>query len=362
MLSAVADAAVRVLAQAAPPSIAVFPRAGTGAAGLQKVNFAGTVRVTPPPPAPQNSSGIGSGVQVYVNGAPTVPPTFTTDASGDFSYTATEVQPGTYTFSVQQSPLGLYSAASASTDVTAMAAPTTLSVKPSPAVITFGSPSVVLSGTVTALPAGNASAVPVPNAPVYLNGSASPVATTDANGHFSYTATAQDTTDTFSVSAANSAGLYTDASDSVPVNVDPGTTAMAVTANPPDINLATSKVTFTGTVSVTPLGSATAEGAGSGIPVYLSVGGGAASQRTTTNDANDDFSYTATGVKKAADYDFSVNSGMLWTAGSKSVPIGQNQVQSTLTVTPTPASVTEGSQTVMFAGQLTGVSPSGGAT
>jgi len=329
--------------------------------GLQTVTFAGSVTVTPPPPAAQNPSGIGSGVPVYLNGAPTVPPTYTTDANGDFSYTATDAQPGTYTFTVQQSPLGLYSAASASADVTASAAPTTVSVKPSPAVITFGSPSVVLSGTVTALPASNAPAVPVPNAPVYLNGSASPVATTDANGSFSYNATGitQDTTETFSV-PASSAGLYSGNSDAVPVNVDPGTTAMTVTANPPDINLATSKVTFNGTVSVTPSGSTTADGAGSGIPVYLTVGGGAASQVTTTNDAKGDFSYTATGVKKADDYDFSVNSAPLWTAASKSVPIGQNQVQSTLKVTPVPASVTKGSQAVMFTGQLTGVSPSGG--
>ncbi len=137
---------------------------------------------------------------------------------------------------------------------------------------------------------------------------------------------------------------------------------MTVTANPPDINLATSKVAFTGTVDVTPYapsGSPAPEGIGTGIPVYLSVGGGPATQVTTTDDANGDFSYTATGVKQAADYDFSINQATLWGPASKSVPIGQNQVQSTLTVVPTPASITEGSQTVTFAGTLTGVSPGG---
>ncbi len=44
------------------------------------------------------------------------------------------------------------------------------------------------------------------------------------------------------------------------------------------------------------------------------------------------------------------------------MPIGQNQVQSTLTVTPTPASVTEGSESVAFAASLTGVSPGGSAS
>jgi hypothetical protein len=330
--------------------------------GMQTVTFSGTVTVKPP--APASAVGVGSGVPVYLSIAGGTPAavTNTTDAAGDFTYTAQNVAPGTpYVFGVNSTPLYPAGSSIPPAEVSAVAAPTTVSVSPSPAVVTFGSPNVAFSGTVTALPQGSTTAVPVPGAPVYLNGSSISFATTDSSGHFSYNATeiTQSTTDTFSVNASP-AGLYTSASDAVPVNVDPGTTAMTVTANPPDINLGTSKVTFTGTVSVTPFGSTTAEGAGIGIPVYLSVGGGTASQVTTTNDANGDFSYTATGVKKAADYGFSVNSATLWTAASESVPIGQNQVQSTLTVTPTPASVTEGSQTVTFAGQLTGVSPSGG--
>jgi len=355
---------VPVTAEQATTAITMTaPSPATVTEGLQTVTFGGTVTVTPP--APASPVGVGSGVPVYlsIGGGPVNLVAHTNDANGDFTYTAQNVAPATpYTFSVNSTPL--YPAASATSQVTAAtpAAKTAINVTPSPAVITFGSPNVAFSGTVTALPQGSTTAVAVPGTPVYLNGSTSPIASTDSTGHFSYTATGvtQDTTETFSVSSANSAGLYTDASDPVPVNVDPGTTAMTATANPPDINLATSTVTFTGTVSVTPFGSTTAEGAGSGIPVYLSVGGGTASQVTTTNDANGDFSYTATGIKQAADYDFSVNGAALWTAKSVSVPIGQNQVQSTLTVTPTPASVTKGSQTVTFKGQLTGLSPSGG--
>jgi len=356
-----ASANVTISAQQASTTMTVTPSPASVTEGQQTVTFSGTVTATPPPPA--SPVGIGSGVPVFLaigTGTPTLV-AHTSDANGDFTYTAQNVAPATpYSFSVNASPAGLYGAASATAQLTAVAAPTTIAVAPSPAVITFGSPTVTFAGTVTALPQGGTS-VPVPGTPVYLNGSTSPIATTDSAGHFNYTATGitQDTTETFSVSAANSAGLYTDASDAVPVNVDPGTTTMTVTANPPDINLATSTVTFTGTVSVTPFGSTTAEGAGSGIPVYLSVGGGAASQVTTTNDANGDFTYTATGITQAADYDFSVNSAALWTAKSVSVPIGQNQVQSTLTVTPSPASVTEGSQNVTFAGTLTGVSPGG---
>ncbi|HEY2079521.1 MAG TPA: hypothetical protein VGH53_24590, partial [Streptosporangiaceae bacterium] len=349
-----------VTAQQAVTSINVAATPTTVTEGKQTVTFSGSVSVTPPPPATQTAVGIGSGIPIYLNGSSTAV-TQTTDANGDFSYTATGVQPGTYTFSVNQSTEGLYSGASKDASVGAQAAPTTIAITPNPAVLTFGSPNALLTGTVTALPQGSSTAVAVPNAPVYLNGSASPVTTTNSSGHFSYTATGvtADTTDTFSV-PASLADLYSGSSGAVPINVDPGTTAMTVTANPPDINLGTSKVTFTGTVSVTPFGSTTAQGAGTGIPVYLSVGNGSASQVTTTDDSAGDFTYTATGIKQAADYDFSVKATTLSTAASKSIAIGQNQVQSTLTVTPTPASVTEGSQTITFSGQLTGVSPSGG--
>jgi hypothetical protein len=344
-----ASGSVSVGAQQATPSMTVSPSPASVTEGMQTVTFSGTVDV-------------GSGVPVYlsIGGSSPTQVTQTSDATGDFSYQAQNVAPGTpYTFSVDSA--ALYAAASASTEVTAVAAPTTISLTPSPGVVTFGSSTVAFSGTVTALPEGSTTAVAVPDAPVYLNGSASPVATTDASGHFSYTTPGitQDSSEAFSVTAS-SAGLYSAGSDAVPVNLDPGTTSMTATANPPDINLAASTVTFTGTVSVTPFGSSTAQGAGSGIPVYLSVGGATPTEVTTTADASGDFSYTATDVTSAADYDFTVNPATYFTAASQSVPIGQNQVASSLTVTPTPASVTEGSQAVTFSGQLTGVSPSGG--
>jgi hypothetical protein len=356
-----ANDTVSVGAQQATTSVTVSPSPASVTEGMQTVTFSGTVTATPP--APASPVGVGSGVPVYLSIGGNTPTqvTQTTDANGDFSYTAQKVAPTTvYTFSV--SSTALYTSASASAELTAVAAPITIAVSPSPGVVTFGSPNVTFSGTVTALPQGSSSSVAVPNAPVYLNGSASPVATTDSGGHFSYTASAvtADTTDTFSVNGSSD-GLYSGNSDAVPINVDPGTTAMTVTANPPDINLATKKVTFTGTVSVTPFGSSSAVGAGSGVPVLLSIGGSTPTQVAQTNDASGDFSYTATDVTQAADYDFSVTAGTYFTAKSVSVPIGQDQVQSTLSVTPTPASVTKGSQSVTFSGQLTGTSPSGGS-
>ncbi|HUC23904.1 MAG TPA: hypothetical protein VMA73_14440 [Streptosporangiaceae bacterium] len=349
-----ATASTPVTAQASATSVTVAASPATVTEGEQKVTFSGSVTVTPPAPATQTPVGIGSGVPIYLNGSSS-PVTQTTDANGDFSYTATGVQPGTYTFSVNQSTEGLYSGASATATVGAQAAPTTITVTPSPAVLTFGSQNASFTGTVTALPQGATTPVPVAGAPVYLNGSASSFTTTDANGNFSYAATGitQDTTETFSVVASS---IYSAASEDVPVNVDPGMTSVTVTANPPDINLAASTVVFTGTVSVTPFGSTTAAGIGAGVPVYLN---GSTSPVADTTDASGDFSYTAHGVKTAADYDFTVDGSTWYTAGSESVPIGQNQVQSTLTVTASPASVTEGAETITFSGTLTGVSPGG---
>ena len=353
-----ANAPVTVSAQQATTSMTASPSSQTVTEGMQTVTFSGTVTATPP--APASPVGVGSGVPVYlsIGGSTPTQVTQTNDANGDFSYQAQNVTPETvYTFSVNST--ALYSAASAPAELTAVAAPTTISVTPSPGVVTFGSPNVAFSGTVTALPGGG-TPVPVSGATVYVNGTAIP-APTDSSGHFSYTATGitQNATETFTV-PQSSAGLYSSGSDAVPVNVDPGATAMTVKANPPDIDLAASTVTFTGTVSVTPFGSTTPEGIGSGVPVYLSVGGAAASEVTTTDDASGDFTYTATGVTQAADYSFSVNAGTFYPTKSVSVPIGSDQVISTLTVTPSPTSVTEGSQTVTFAGTLTGVSPSGG--
>jgi len=345
-----------VTAQQSATSITVAASPATVTEGEQTVTFSGTVSVIPPGSASQTPVGIGSGIPIYLNGSST-PVTQTTDANGDFSYTATGVQPGTYTFSVNQSTEGLYSGASNSASVGAQAAPTTITVTPNPVVLTFGSQNASFTGTVTALPQGATTPVPVAGAPVYLNGSPGSFTTTDSNGHFSYTGTGitQDATETFSV-AASSNNLYSAASDDVPVNVDPGTTSVAVTATPPDINLASSTVVFSGTVSVTPFGSTTATGIGAGVPVYLN---GSTSPVTETTDASGDFTYKAQNVKTAADYDFSVDSSTWYTAGSESVPIGQDQVQSTLTITANPASVTEGAQTVTFSGTLTGVSPGG---
>jgi len=356
-----ANASATVSAQQSATSISVAATPATVTVGDQAVTFSGSVSVTPPAPATQTPVGIGSGIPIYLNGSSS-PVTETTDANGDFSYTpTTNVQPGTYTFSVNQSTEGLYSGASATASVGAQVAPTTIAVTPSPAVLTFGSQNVSFTGTVSALPQGATTPVPVQGAQVDVSiGGAAPVpigSATNASGQFTYPASGitADTDYNFTVAASS---IYSAASDDVPVNVDPGTTSVAVTATPTDINLAASTVVFSGTVSVTPFGSTTATGIGAGVPVYLTVNG-STSLVTQTTDASGDFTYKAQNVKAAADYEFGVDSSTWYTAGSESVPIGQNQVQSTLTVTASPASVTEGAETITFSGTLTGVSPGG---
>ena len=302
---------------------------------------------------------IGSGVPVYLDGTQV---TTTDDAQGDFTYTTTGTAPGNYTFSIQ--PTSLYTGASYQVTVGSQMAPTTMTVQASQPNVTFGSTSVTFTGVVKANPQGGSTQGIGSGVPVYLSiggGATTQVTTTtDANGDFSYTVNniAAGTDYDFSV---DSTALYDAASDDVSIPVVRATTAVTASASPPDINLASSTVDFSGTVSVMPYGSTTSVGVGSGVPVYLSIGGGAATQVTTTT-ANGAFSYTGSHITSAADYVFSVNQGALYSAGSISVPIGQNQVQSTLTVTPTPASVTEGSGSVAFAASLTGVSPGGSAS
>ena len=204
-----ATASASVTAQQATTSITVAASPASVTEGEQTVTFSGSVSVTPPPPATQTPVGIGSGIPIYLNGSST-PVTQTTDANGDFSYTASNVQPGSYTFSVTQSAQGLYGSASQTVSVGAQAAPTTISVTPSPVTLTFGSQTASFAGTVTALPQGATTPVPVQGAQVSVSiGGASPVpigSQTDASGHFTYSATGitGDTTYQFSVTAAAS--------------------------------------------------------------------------------------------------------------------------------------------------------------
>jgi len=348
---------VTIDANAAITTMTLVPTPGTVTQGSQSVTFAGTVSIQPPGGA---KTGIGSGIPIFLSiggGAPTQVTT-TTDAAGDYSYTVQGITASTdYNFTVVAT--SLYTGTSQDEEVPVQQAPTTIAVGASPQFVTFGSQSVTFRGTVTALPPGSTSSVGVgTGVPIYLstNGGASTAVTTTTNaaGSFSYTASniSADTNFTFSVGATS---LYTAASDLVAVDVNPSTTNVAVTATPPDVNLGSSTVKFNGTVTVTPPGG-TAESIGPGVAVFLSVGSATPTQIGTT-DASGRFADTITGVTQANDYTFNVQAASLYTTGSDTVPIGLDQLNTDVAVTPSQSTVTEGSQNVTFTGKVTGTAP-----
>ena len=327
--------------------------------GSQQVTFTGQVAVTAA--GATSATGIGAGVPVdlSIDGGPASQIATTHNANGAFTYVRHSIgHTHAYTFSVAATPLHTAASAPAIT-VSTVQAPTVMTLKATPPRVTFGSQQVTFTGTVTATPAGASPVGIGSGTPVYLRTggkTAQVTATDDANGDFTYTILNINTTATYTFSV-KPAALHTGASDAVTVHLYKGKAAMTVTANPPDVNLGSHTVTFSGTVTVTPFGSKKATGVGSGVPVYLAVGSGTASVVATTSDALGDFSYTATGITKANDYTFSVHAAKFYSAATAVVPIGLNQVTSSMTVTPSPASITEGSQSVTFSGTLTGVAP-----
>ena len=351
---------VTVDAVQAATNITATASATTVTEGSQKVIFTGAATVTAA--GATSAAGIGAGIPVYlsVDGGTASQVATTDNAKGDFSYTRRGVsRTHAYTFSVAATPL--YTAASApAIAVSTVQAPAVMTVKASPPRVTFGSRQVTFTGAVTANPAG-ASAVGIGSGTaVYLSVSGGPVtqvtATDDANGDFAYTIFNISKTATYTFSVKPTA-LHTGASDAVAVHLYRGKTAMTVTANPADINLASHTVTFSGTVTVAPFGSTKAVGVGSNVPVYLAVGSGTASVVAATSDSEGDFSYSATEINKANDYNFSVSATKFYSAAAAVVPIGLDQVMASMTVTPSATSITEGSQSVTFSGTLTGVAP-----
>lgn len=351
---------VTVNAQAATTAVNVIASAQTVALGSQSVTFTGTATITPP--GSSTSVSIGAGVPVYLSiSGGSANQIGTTGSNGGFTDTVSGIAATSdYDFSILST--SLYSAVSQDLTITATQAPSKMTVTPSPAFVTWpGAQSVTFSGTVTAQPGttpiGIGTGVPVD---LSIGGAAATqvTTTTDANGDFSYTVPniSAATDYNFSVAAA---GLYTQATDDIPVPVDPAQTTMTVTANPPDSDLSSSTVTFSGTVNVTPFGSTTQQNIGSGVPILLSISGAPAAQITTT-DTTGSFSDTITGITQPGNYQFSVASATLYAAASADVPIGP-QEQTTLTVTPSQSSITEGSQNVTFNGTVTGLT-SGGST
>jgi hypothetical protein len=339
---------VSVGAVAAPTTVTATPSTTTVTQGSTTVAFSGTVTALP--------SGITAPVPVanapvYLTvGGGTPTQVTSTDGAGNFNWAILGISATTsYVFSVPGSTL--YAAGStAPVTITAVAAPTTMAVTPSPATVTQGSNSVTFSGLVTATPGGTTTAVPVAGATVDLaigTGSANAVATTAPDGSFTATVNGILATATYNFTVAG-ASLYGAGSTSVAVSATQATAAIMVTASPSKV-FHKQTVTFSGTVETT--GSSPVPIAAA--PVSLSIGGGAVSQVTST-DSSGAFSYTVDGAQPT-DYNFTIPGTNLYTSASKDVTVRINQATTSVVVTAKPAFVTEGAQTVTFTGTVTGV-------
>ncbi len=352
-----ADQTIQVVAVAGTTAISVTPPSADVTLGSQSVTFTGTVTVTPPtssstPPGTTTPQNIGAGIPVDLTGASNNP-VATTNASGQFTYTASGVDAATnLTFTIAGT--NLYSDASAQASIGTQQAQTIFSNLQS-SVITFGSPTATLSGTVEGLPPDGSTYLGIPGAQVDVNGTPGP--TTDSSGNFSYT-TGDLTAQTDYDLTVPSASLYSEGdSGEVSVAVDPGTTTVSqITTSPPVIGLGPQTVTFSGHVSVTPYGSTTAEPIGSGVAVDVSTNG-TAGEPVTTDDASGDFSDTISGVTPGMVYTFSVGSDYLYGQASQSMSF--DKAQTTLSVTPSRQSITEGSQNITFKGTFTGAEAGG---
>lgn len=234
----------------------------------------------------------------------------------------------------------------------------TLVVAPAPPTVTLGAQSITFSGTLTGTAPGGGGGAGIPNAPVSLSiagGTPSVVATTDANGNFSYPVPGISQTADYNFSVPGTS-TYPAASDDVTVPVEQATTSIVASPDPAAVTEGIQSVTFTGTVSASvpepaPDTSASVN-VGSGVPVYLSIGSGAPQEVTTTDDATGDFSYTSPDTEPGT-YTFSVNPTSLYTSASFAVTVYSQAAPTTLAVTPSQPAVTFGSQSVTFAGSVT---------
>jgi hypothetical protein len=196
-------------------NVAVQTNPATVNGGPQTVTFTVTVDVTPAGTG-ATALPIGSGIPVDVTkdgSAMTTTLAGTTDANGVVKYTIGGVRPGDdYNFSVSGGTL--YT--NGNLDFAFNKESTNLTVTPSRASVTKGAQNVKFTGTATGL-VGTSSA-PIADAAVTLNGSATPVATTDANGDFSYTVNTISHAGTyeFSISASDT---YTAGSQSIAIGL-----------------------------------------------------------------------------------------------------------------------------------------------
>lgn len=336
--------------------VSVKPSQSFVTQGATGVTFSGTVTVIPP--GSSSAVGIGSGVPVTISAGGSPIATVNTDASSDFSYTATGItQPATaFDFSVGST--SLYGAADQTITIPANPASTAVSVTPSPPQIELGSQKVTFTGSVTMTPPGSTTPVSIGGGiPVTVSGgSFSTVAPTDSSGNFSVTVPSIPQATNFTVSVAG-ATLY--GASSVQTQITEAQPAQStISINTPAlITFGTPSTTISGTV--TGLNASSASVPISGAPVYLNGG----SSPVATTDTSGHFSYPTPALTASANYTFSINADAdgLYTATSTPTQVGVAAGSTTMAVTTNPAIVSKGPQPVVFTGTVS-VTPAGPGT
>ena len=332
---------------AAPTVISVSPSISDITFGSQDVTFSGAVTVVPS--GQTKPVSIGSGIQVYLNGGTN--PVATTDANGDFTYSASGLSGLTNNFDFTVSGTPLYTGADGSVQIPLAQGHSEMTVTANPHDVNLESQTVTFTGHVVVMPAGSTSSPDGPNIPVYLNNGANPVATTDSNGNFSVTIhnITQAGDYSFSIPEVQT-NLYSGATYDVPIGLDQLQSNMLVMPSQTTVTEGSQNVTFTGTFAGTPPGGGTTAPL-TGAPVMLSVNGGPQTQVATTDD-NGKFTYSAGDITQANDYNFIIASTSTYTSATDDVPIGISPAQTRITgITVTPARVRYG-QTATLTGTV----------
>jgi hypothetical protein len=311
--------------------------------GANNVTFTGQVTVTPPGGSPVP---IGSGVSVQVNVNGQAATTKTTDANGQFSYTANGLTASTdFTFIVGST--SLYTGGNADVTIPAMQATTAVTATPSQGAIELGSQKVSFSGQVMITSPGSPGAQSIGSGVqvTVSSGSFTATATTAADGSFSVPATTISTGTTFTFSVAGT-NLYTAGSGQAQVAADaPATTSIAMVSSGV-ITFGSPGTVLTGTV--TALNASSTSVPVANAPVYLN---GAATSFTTTNSSGQ-FQYQVTSPPTNPTFTFSVNqdsdANPLYTAASTPATVTVTPGQTNVAVQTNPATVNGGPQTVTF--------------
>jgi hypothetical protein len=318
--------------------------------GSPSLTLNGTVTGTAAYDATTGVPIANAAVNVSVNGGPVQSDVTRTLSNGSFSYpTGALTQSTTYDFTVTPAGDGSYPGGdSGSVPVSAVPATgTVVKVTPGAPVYSAGSESITFTGNVSAISPLTDAAVNVTNAPVSLaiGGVPSPTSiTTDGNGNFTYTDTDLTAATTFDFTVA-ATSLYA-LGDSGEINVAAATTSVSVPTDgidPPQVTQGTNSVTINGSVEITPP-DGTAVSIGSGVPVNVSINGGAVQDDVATTQSDGNFTYSTGALSQTTTFDFTVASSGLYGQGDSGlVTVPANPGTTSISVSPPSTNVTLGS-------------------